>query len=439
MNHTAFDPCRLAASLALVLLTGCTGFGAHRLSLDATCRLSSPESTQPPPACEQAALERVDASGEVPAFEVAYVEFTDQGWLHSRAQMNHALRQVQPRADDGRPVQLVVFVHGWKHSASHDDENVRNFRRRILPPFARSAGPGTRTIGLYVGWRGKSLDVPLARETTFYDRKFTAEHVARGSIRELIARIRLMHAGDRAGGRPRVTLIGHSFGGLIVFNAMAESLLDELVRAQGAADARPLLDLAVVINPAFEASRFEPLFQVAKLPPAVGAPRPLFVSITARNDSATRTWFPAGRVVNSVFDHEGWTDEDICPGGFAPSGECPSFDRSLRLEKRANTHTMGHLDRYATHDLSRDPAGPVRCAPLADGGSALDPPTGTAPALRPQAPAPRNRFPLWTMRATADVVDGHSGIYEPELWTFLTRLAGGRMPPDQLCPPVAGR
>ncbi|MFO1326032.1 MAG: hypothetical protein U1F56_01645 [Rubrivivax sp.] len=433
------DARRLATGLALMLLAGCTGFGAHRMGLDADCRLPPADPARPSRACEQAALERVDGSGDVPAFEVAYVEFTDQGWLHSRTQMNQALRQVMPRAGDSRPVQLVVFVHGWKHSAAHDDENVINFRRLILPPFARSAGPSTRTIGLYVGWRGKSVDLPVAREVTFYDRKSTAEHVARGSIRELIARIRLLNARGRADGSLRVALIGHSFGGLIVFNAMAESLLDELVRAQGTADARPLLDLAVVVNPAFEASRFEPLFQVAKLQPAVGAPRPLFVSITARNDSATRTWFPAGRTVNSLFDHEGWTDEDICPGGFAPSGECPSFDRSLRLEKRANTNTMGHLDRYATHDLSRDPGGPVRCSPVAEVAPTADPAPGTAPALRPQAPEPRNRFPLWTMRAAADVVDGHSGIYEPELWTFLTRLASGRATPDQLCPPGAGR
>ena len=327
------------AFVVMVLLAGCSGFAPYRLNLAAECTVSAAAPSQTPEACRNAQLEKVPAAGDAPGFEVAYVEFTDQGWLHSRAQMSRAIAQAQPRAGDPRPVQLVVFVHGWKHNAGFDDDNVRNFRSAILPPFAKRAGPDVRTLGIYVGWRGNSIDVAGLDNITFYDRKATAEHVARGSIRELFSRIRVLNEKGRVDGSVRVVLIGHSFGGLIVFNAIAESLLDELVRAQDGRAPRPLVDLALVINPAFEASRFEPLFQVAKSEPLVGADRPLFISITATNDSATNTAFPAGRAVNSLFDHEGWTDEDQCPGGFTVTGECPAFERSLRLEKRTNTHT----------------------------------------------------------------------------------------------------
>lgn len=422
------------ACMAMVM-AGCSGFAPYRSNLEAECTLSAAAPSHAPEACRNAALEKVLAASDTPGFEVAYVEFTDQGWLHSRKQMDRALAQALRRDDDRRPVQLVVFVHGWKHNAGFDDNNVRNFRSVILPAFAKRVGPGVRTLGLYVGWRGNSIGVAGLDNITFYDRKATAEHVARGSIRELFSRIRVLNEKGRVDRGVRVVLIGHSFGGLIVFNAIAESLLDELVRAQARGEPRPLLDLALVLNPAFEASRFEPLFQVAKSAPHARAGRPLFVSITATNDSATGMAFPAGRVVNSLFDHEGWTDEDQCPGGFAADGECPAFERSLRLEKRANTHTMGHMPRYVTHDLSRTGDGPVECH------TALDTPVvaGAAPALAPQAPEPRNHFPLWTMRASPQVVDNHSGIYDRALWDFVTQLAGDPVDVDALCTAPAGR
>ena len=410
------------ASMLTGLLLGCTGFAPNRLDLTASCTLNAKDPLHAPAPCHHAALEKIvaDADPPVPAMEVAYVEFTDQGWLHSRKQMEQAVARVRPLADDPRPVQLVVFVHGWKHNAGFNDDNVSNFRRGILDNFAARVGPGVRTVGLYVGWRGDSININGLNNITFYDRKATAEHVARGSIRELFAHIRVLaEKSPRPDPSLRVVLIGHSFGGLIVFNAVADTLLDELVRAQGGGAPRSLFDLAVVLNPAFEASRFEPLFQVAKGSPPISASRPLFVSITASNDSATRTAFPFGRAVNSFFDHEAWTDQDQCPGGFAPSGECPTFDRALRLEKRANTQTMGHVPRYFTHDLTMAGDGRVDCRNMA--APPLAP--GAAPALLPQALKQGNRFPLWTLRASREVVDNHSGIYNPELWRFLANLA----------------
>ncbi len=421
--------------LALVLLAGCSGFAPHRLQLAAECTLSAASPSQAPEHCHGAALEKVLPAHGAPEFEVAYVEFTDQGWLQSREQMNKALQRAHQQPDDNRPVQLVVFVHGWTHNASFGDDNVRQFRSAILPTFAKRAGSGVRTLGLYVGWRGNSISGAGLENITFYDRKATAEHVARGSIRELLSRIRILKEQGNPAGLDSVLLIGHSFGGLILFNAIEESLLDELVRAQAAGRHQPLVDLALLINPAFEASRFEPLFQVAKSLPYVSADRPLFVSITAIDDSATRLAFPVGRAVNSLFDHEGWSDEDQCPGGLTEGRDCPTLERSLRLEKLANTHTMGHMPRYATHELSRSGTGPVACRPVATTPS----PSGAAPALSPQTPEPRNHFPLWTMRASPQVVHKHSGIYDQALWDFVTQLADVRVNVDSLCPDSAGR
>jgi len=411
---------------ALLSLGACTGFAPHRGDVGATCSPAADDQADRQ-ACKQAAIE------SSPSFDLAVVELTDQGWLQSRDQLTHALALMDPRAADPSPVQVVLFVHGWQHSGAYDDANLRMFRGLVLPQFARSGQKrGLRTVGIYVGWRGESLALPGLTNLTFYDRKATAEHVARGSIRELVSQLRARQDGSAGKQRAHVTLIGHSFGGLIVYNAIAESLLDSLVRTAEGEPARPIVDLALVLNPAFEASRFEPLFQAAvrrKLPASAG--RPIFVSITSSDDSATGIAFPLGRAANSVFDHEGWVEDDQCPdpGPRQPWDECQGIARGLRLEKMANTHTVGHLPRYATHTLLLAPDKSVACQALTTAAR----PASVAPVHWPGAPQPRNRFPLWTMRTDAEVIQGHSGIDKPALWAFLVRLADPQESADALC------
>lgn len=424
---------RLWACLVPLLLTACTNFAPHRTQLGAVCLLTA-EGQPTGEGCKSAPTE------SSPLFDLAVVELTDQGWLRSRAQLNNALALAEPRAGDTGAVQLVLFVHGWQHSGEFNDGNVRKFREVILPHFARSGrARGLRTVGIYVGWRGQSIPLEGLNGITFYDRKATAEHVARGSIRELISHLRARQDGSLGRPRAHVTLIGHSFGGLIVYNAIAESLLDSLVRTADGQPARPIVDLALVLNPAFEASRFDTLFQAAMARPVPRTTgRPIFVTITSNDDMATSTAFPLGRKINSVFDHEGWVEDDLCPDPDPPApadkrrawDECKGFERGLRLEKMTNTHTVGHLPRYATHELTLAPGPRVLCRPLVSGPR----PDDVAPVNWPGSHQPRNRFPLWTVRTGAEVIEGHSGIYKPELWDFLVRMADPAQPADALCP-----
>lgn len=423
---------RAVLGVMTAALAGCGSFAPHRLDLQARCTLALPAPEVAPAGCAAAAVETVLPQGGRPGYQLATVEFTDQGGLHERAQLERAMALTQAPPGDARPLQVVAFVHGWKHGAAWDDHDLRNFRDTILGGFAERAGPGVRTLGLYLGWRGNSIDIPGLRNISFYDRKATAEHVARGSVRELFSRLRALHEAGPQGPRARLVLIGHSFGGLILYNAIAESLMDQLVRSGPQRAPQPLADLAVVLNPAFEASRFEPLFQAALVGgggAGVRSERPLFVSITTRNDWATGMAFPVGRWVNSLFDHEGWTADDLCPPpGLSAQRECHGIARGQRLEKQANTRTMGHLPRYTTHTLGGTGAAICRTLPLRAAQE------GEAPALAPQAPAPRNRFALWTLAAEPPLVDGHSGIYNPALWRFLAELADPAVVVDRLCP-----
>ena len=320
---------------------------------------------------------------------------------------------------------IVTFVHGWRHNATYDDGNVdvaRNILKftrmgEIAPPHPNPSTCAREVIGVYLGWRGLSTTTGLKtngdgwakflKEPLFFlweypsviERKNTAEDMAVGSARELFSLLRTfqqrmnndpdltricsrstgeqINAEKGEGGvkntidiyqcKPvRLLIVGHSFGGLIVYNAVAGQLVDNVAQGldvlpnqDGCSDANldgikggalvgSYADLILLINPAFEGVRFEPLHQAiaarARIDyPSIGAfcpnQRPVMVSVTSKYDYATRWAFQLTRsafvntqAVNSNFDDYEtayiWSEE-----------------------KDAHKRTIGHVPRYQTHLL----------------------------------------------------------------------------------------
>lgn len=355
-------------------------------------------------------------SESTPQYDLHFVEFDDQGlqypeqnesrnWHFDAAatgpqrcdakrndclfqkawayQINNLMKQLNTAAVDARPITLIVFIHGWQHNAKTDDSNVVGFRRFLNTAATMedtlSREPGTshvprRVIGVYVGWRGQSIDVPGLENLTFWSRKTAAQHVAEGSSRELFARLRGFKcvqnsldrpAGENSCGRApadndkvKIVLIGHSFGGLVLYNAIAGSLIESMTHAFDAND-KPtpywrFADLAVLINPAFEATRYTPLQRIASTTDNDHYEPPMLVTVTSTTDRATGVAFPLGRFVNTLFERESGSDEHS-----------------------ANRETIGHHDQYITHRLEV-PADPVQCP----GWQAIDNDTPPAEAVK---------------------------------------------------------
>ena len=126
---------------------------------------------------------------------------------------------------------LLVFIHGWHHNADENDSNFKNFQntlgelgRKITEPESVKAREllnlkgGINVIGLYVGWRGRSLP-GWFNYLTFWQRKSAAERVGDGDLREFFVRLQNVYM-DRnktsSGSKPTfmgLVTIGHSFGG----------------------------------------------------------------------------------------------------------------------------------------------------------------------------------------------------------------------------------
>jgi len=285
-------------------------------------------------------------------YDLLIVEFDDQGWAQGTSDLTRPARDHLDtffgeldrlyKANPDNGLSLVVFVHGWHHNADARDANVSDFRLLlrdlVIAEKGRkasevlSAARGPRVVGVYVGWRGESITVPGLRQATFWERKNTAERVAQGSVREFFARMDFLRdrGRDTHGERNvRMLTIGHSFGGLITFESLSSDFLRAAVRSTGEAYVSRLGDIVVIVNPAFEGARYEPLLVAGQRMTGVKKDQlPVAIVATSTADEATGTLFPMARRVSTIFE--------TTPGA----------------EGDAIVKAVGHNDRYTTHRLA---------------------------------------------------------------------------------------
>ncbi len=269
-----------------------------------------------------------------------FAEFDDQGWVQGtynlkRPAKDHidalleTLKGLYDRHST-RGLSLVVYIHGWHHNAEATDGNVRALRALLRDIALIEGENGHRVVGIYVGWRGESVRVPGLSALTFWTRKDTAERIAQGSVRELFAKLDYFRDLRREGatGTVRMLTIAHSFGGLVGFAALSSDFLRAAARRAPGRWLPRLGDLVVIVNPAFEGSRYEPLMIAGqRLGELKTDQLPVVIVATSEADTATRVWFPFGRFFSTL------------------------FKRHRGEEGRANRRTVGHNERYTTHQL----------------------------------------------------------------------------------------
>jgi dienelactone hydrolase/pimeloyl-ACP methyl ester carboxylesterase len=324
---------------------------------------------------------------DFPDYSLAIVEFDDQGRCYDRGQMEGLARKlVELSASDAI---ILLFVHGWKHDGRIDDDNLTRFREvaeRIATEEKATPAP-VPVLAIFAAWRGLSLYGLGVENLTFWGRKQAGLLVAMGAPRELFGRVRrFREARLQAGGAPLVVMVGHSFGGMIVYAALAQSLI-EAAAMDGNVLVPSIADLVLLVNPAFEAARYLPIHDLVKARGEGGFTRnqrPVFVSVTARNDWATGIAFAAGMATARLLENTRGYEE-----------------------RQALIRTMGHLAWMRTHELSL--RGPSEA-------------TGEVG----RAQLRRIRFsennPFWVVGATPEVINGHNGIWQQPFIDFVQSL-----------------
>jgi pimeloyl-ACP methyl ester carboxylesterase len=355
-------------------------------------------------------------------YRLLIVEFDDQGCGDlQRAQMQAVEEELAGRENED-PI-VVVFVHGWKHNAMGTDENLGRFcevLQHVVEVEALEAPELRRpVIGIFIGWRGLSLyGFGVLEQATFFGRKQAATRVSTGSVRELLGRLRHF-----AGARPdrKLVVIGHSFGGLIVFTAIAQSMI-EAVALPGDPSSFAFADLVLLVNPAFEAVRYLPIHQLVELRSERKTfdpcQRPLLVTVTARNDTATGFWFPLARSLRLFAETVAGRRELIA------LLKTPGHIRWMRthvLDKPGAGAVPKHRPRHERLRASFSPAHNAKAEAFAasrDPGRQLQFPGGAV--LTQTAYDPNN--PFWVIQATPSIINGHDGIWGDAFFDFSLHL-----------------
>lgn len=150
--------------LLIMLLSACTSNGIYRSDFS-DCIVTAQQS------CESHAIQ-LHNQGTDEEYLLGFVEIDDQGQLRSRAQMQALLNELYALAAK-ESLLINVFVHGWHHNASPGDTNVESFKHsltelsKVENQLQHSGRTPRKVVGVYVGWRGESIDVPLAKDATF--------------------------------------------------------------------------------------------------------------------------------------------------------------------------------------------------------------------------------------------------------------------------------
>jgi len=107
-------------------------------------------------------------------YKMAFIEFNDQGSELDPSQRAAALDLIHKAP---RPV-LFIYVHGWQNNANSGD--VCHFEHFLdeLSRFPEATGTKINLIGVYIGWRGVDLTLPVLKFLTFWSRKSTGYSIA---------------------------------------------------------------------------------------------------------------------------------------------------------------------------------------------------------------------------------------------------------------------
>lgn len=391
-----------------------------------------------------------------PNFELHVVQSDDYGSFWDVKQAQATLDRVEASAKESNTL-VVLFVHGWHHNANPTDQNLQysiealNELKALLDTPERrklremqTGRADVNLVGIYVGWRGRSLP-SLLDYLSFWGRKNTAERVGEGDLSEFIERLQRIYLRANGGGTPEgpvaqqpkivtgLVTLGHSFGAQVLWKALARQLESPLTqRSRCLADrlnptviSQPsteevafngLGDLNILVNPALEAYQFarvDSLYRQIKFLPEQ---TPQLVVFSSDNDDVRKIWFPFGRAVTGPFRPN-----------FRPDGD----ERQGRLWGRA----LGEVDDQVSHSLAaskpadatdslteQDYLTPAKIrnydftGPTTFAGVTLTP----SEAKNGRAPRVPNS-PVLVVRTEEKIIDGHNRIFEPTFRQFLAR------------------
>jgi hypothetical protein len=330
---------------------------------------------------------------------VKVIEITDLGEHVRRCQYTEVLYEL---ARVRQPEVILLYIHGWKHSAAGADDDLRRFKELVerinQRELASARGKPRHVVGIFIGWRGASTHVPGLEELTFWGRKRAAERISQSAILTKIIgaidHIRCL----RNQPDDLVVFAGHSLGAGILFNATSQLLIHNVQMQHPSLDGgtygivRGVADVMVLLNPAFEASTYTALDSIRRTKEKFSyEQQPVLLVVSTENDWATKTAFPMGQRL-----------------------ELLTHDRQ--------TTTLGNYEAYRTHRLTK--GGGAGAVSQHEQSSWYDGYCQDTVCLVRQTGDRQPNNPYVVATTTREILDGHNGIWKPDFQDWLVGFVG---------------
>jgi hypothetical protein len=133
------------------------------------------------------------------------------------------------------PKFVLLYSHGWKHTASDDDDDFQSFTA-LVRQLADANESKKQVLGVYIGWNAASKVPPLNwfpfNNLTFWSKETIADRIAQSAvITRIVSAINSIMSELEDPAANQFVAIGHSFGARMLFSATAQSLIYDTERA----------------------------------------------------------------------------------------------------------------------------------------------------------------------------------------------------------------
>ncbi|WP_297891637.1 thioesterase [Shewanella sp.] len=325
------------------------------------------------------------------------IEFNDQGQPHNEGQWQGLQARILQSNTDTVP-ELLIFVHGWHHSAEPKDENFIAFEQFYQQMAASDAQ--RNLLGLYIGWRGDKYDpfwldgsddakswIEPLDFPTILQRKRIAKRIGQLGLSQLLDKLDTLVAQHKL---LRYTVIGHSLGGAVVLHASKDRIKTAIDNQQD----NP--NLFLLLNPAVPAKEYRPLDTLV----SIDRQKPSMVVLQSKGDFAVKEAF------NYIKDGEravgnSWAithDIDKCSAG--------NCDTPIKVPSALMAH-----DQIPGCMMTLPHSGWKIRARLQARRSVQ-----TCPDANMQA--------VWVLAVSDEIVSGHNGILTPDHAKALSEVMG---------------
>jgi hypothetical protein len=366
-------------------------------------------------------------------YALSFVEFDDQGQPWDFAQVEKTTQLIESQT---RKSLVLVYVHGWQNNADRAalgkaDKDVERFRdalrylafesRRVasIDPVGRPAVP---IVGIFIGWRGKSLRGPGAISfPSFWPRRNAANRVGGKALANLLNR--WIDTAERQNSATRIILSGHSFGARVLERAVESDV--RLLNGN-----QPRVDLVLYVNSANDArltvrrisewrqnglQLLDDQQRVKDLP--------LVLAVTSQADLATKVLLP---LANTVLPDASEHAFALSSGHYADR-----MPTRFSVKKKAAGHTrfLHSHDAVPTNCRASTPSGELQFSTGSEDRTCYRLVRRESIERRP----PFNQTPYWIVSVDKAVIKNHGDVWNQSLLNLLSKVIApeGFFQPDQ--------